>query len=307
MNKEIPVFLFNGFLDSGKTTLIKEIIESDKAYQGYNTLIIATEDGEVEYDSKWIKDNEVYVEIMLDDEYKDDLYFYNLFKKYQPKQIVIELNAFVDFSEFKFPRNFVVYQEVCLFDASKFELYYNNMKPIINKMVAYATLVVFNRTFDNNNLAKFRRNIRAFNQNCDVAFENKEGKLTTILNEDLPYNINSDLITIEDKDFPILYLDITECFDKYIDKTLTFNLYVREVTPNTIVVGRQIMTCCADDIQFFGFECLTDEFVFNNSFIKLTCKPIKHYSEIANHDVIMLKAIRIEKLEYVEEEYLEFS
>ena len=159
MNKEIPVFLFNGFLDSGKTTLIKEIIESDKAYQGYNTLIIATEDGEVEYDSKWIKDNEVYVEIMLDDEYKDDLYFYNLFKKYKPKQIVIELNAFVDFSEFKFPRNFVVYQEVCLFDASKFELYYNNMKPIINKMVAYATLVVFNRTFENNNLAKFRRNI----------------------------------------------------------------------------------------------------------------------------------------------------
>ena len=38
MNKEIPLFLFNGFLDSGKTTLIKEIIESDKAYQGYKTL-----------------------------------------------------------------------------------------------------------------------------------------------------------------------------------------------------------------------------------------------------------------------------
>ena len=307
MNKEIPVFLFNGFLDSGKTTLIKEIIEGEQSYRGYNTLIVATEDGEVEYDSEWIKKYEVNVEIMLDDEYKDEEYFYKLFKKYNPKQIVIELNAFVNFDEFKFPRNFVVYQEICLFDASKFELYYNNMKPIINKMVAYATLVVFNRTINNTNLGKFRRNIRAFNQRCDVAFENHEGKLTTILDEDLPYDINNSHINILDKDFPIWYLDITECFDKYKDKTITFNAYVREVNSKTIVVGRQIMTCCADDIQFYGFECLTDEFVFNNSLVRVTCIPIKHFSEIANHTVIMLKAIDIEKLDYVEEKYLEFN
>lgn len=306
MNKEIPIFLFNGFLDSGKTTLIKEIIEGEEAYRGYNTLIIATEDGEVEYDSKWVEANEVNLEIVLDDEYKDEEYFYKLVKKYDPKQIVIELNAFVDFEEFKLPRSFVVYQEITLFDTSKFELYYNNMKPLINKMVAYSTLVVFNRTYDNENLAKYRRNIRAFNQRCDVAFENNEGKLTTILDEDLPYDINSNEIVIEEKDFPIWYLDITECFDKYKDKVITFNAYVRDVNSNTIVVGRQIMTCCMDDIQFYGFECITDDYLFNNSYVKVTCTPIKHYSEIAKANVIMLKAITIEKLEYVDEEYLEF-
>ena len=306
MNREIPVFLFNGFLDSGKTTLIKEIIEGESSYRGYNTLIVATEDGEVEYDKKWIEENEVYVEIILEDEYKDERYFYELLKKYNPKQIVIELNAFVDFDEFKLPRNFVVYQEITLFDASKFEIYYNNMKPLINKMVTYSTLIVFNRTINNNNLSKFRRGIRAFNQRADVAFENNEGKLTTILDEDLPYDINSSHIDIEDQYFPIWYLDITECFDKYQDKTITFNAYIRQVNNKTIVVGRQIMTCCADDIQFYGFECLTDEKLFNNSLVRITCKPIKHYSEIANHDVIMLKGIKIEKLDYVEEKYLEF-
>ncbi len=307
MDREIPVFLFNGFLDSGKTTLIKEIIESEEAYRGFNTLIVATEDGEVEYDSKWIKENEVNVEIILDDEYKDEMYFYNLFKKYNPKQIVIELNAFVDFDAFKFPRSFVVYQEITLFDATKFELYFNNMKPLVNKMVEYSTLVVFNRCVDNGNLAKYRRNIRAFNQRTEVAFENGDGKLTTILNEDLPYDISLDDITVNDEDFPIWYLDITECFDKYKDKTITFNAYVREVNNNTIVVGRQIMTCCADDIQFYGFECLTSEFVLNNSLVKVTCTPIKHYSEIAKANVIMLKASKIETLNYVEEEYLEFK
>lgn len=306
MNNEIPVFLFNGFLDSGKTTLIKEIIESDKGYQGYNTLIIATEDGEVEYDLNWQKKYEVNVVIINDDEYKEELYFYELVKTYRPKQIVIELNAFIDFNEFRLPRNFSIYQEITLFDTAKFELYYNNMKPLINQMVQYSSLIVFNRCGKNENLGKYRRNIRAFNQKADVAFENEDGKLTTILDEDLPYDINSDSIYIEDNNFPIWYLDITECFDKYENKEITFKAYIRDINSNTIVVGRQIMTCCLDDIQFYGFECITDLRFNNNVFVEVKCKPIKHYSEIAKANVIMLEAISIKELEFVEEEYLEF-
>ena len=306
MNKEIPVFLFNGFLDSGKTTLIKEIVSQTDAYKNYNTLIIATEDGEEEYDQSWQDENQVHVVIVTDDEYKDELFFYELYKKYQPKQIVIEMNAFLDFEAFKLPRSFVVYQEITLFDASKFELYYNNMKPLINQMVSYATLVVFNRCNDNKNLSRYRRNIKAFNQKCDVAFENQEGKMTTILDEDLPYEINEKSFIVKDKDFPIFYLDISECFDKYAGKIITFNTYVRGIEAETLIVGRKIMTCCEDDIQFYGFECITDLVFDLNSYVELTCVPVMHYSDIAKREVIMLKAINIKELDYVEEEYLEF-
>ena len=307
MNNEIPVFLFNGFLDSGKTTLIKEIIEGETSYHGYNTLIIAFEDGETVYDEEWIRKNEVNVVVVDDDEYQDEVFFYELVKKYRPKQIVMELNAFVDFNELKLPRNFAVYQEVTLFDTTKFELYYNNMKPLINRMVQYSSLIVFNRCGNNiNDLGRYRRYIRAFNQSGNVAFENEEGKLTTILNEDLPYDIRSKNIVIEDKDFPIWYLDITECYDKYEGKEITFNAYVREITNDTIVVGRKIMTCCEDDIQFYGFEGLTNEKVKNNTFVYITCKAIKHYSTIANANVIMLDIIDIKELDYIEENYLEF-
>ena len=307
MNYEIPVFLFNGFLDSGKTTLIKEIIEGEKSYHGYNTLIIAFEDGENGYDEEWIKNNEINVVIVEDEEFKDELFFYELVKKYKPKQIVMELNAFIDFDELRMPRNFAVYQEVTLFDASKFELYYINMKPLINRMVQYSSLIVFNRCANNiSDLGKYRRYIRTFNQSGNVAFENEDGKLTTILNEDLPYDIKSDHIKIEDKDFPVWYLDITECYDKYANKEITFNAYVREITSETVVVGRKIMTCCEDDIQFYGFEGLTDKKVTNNSFVSVTCKPIKHFSSIAQATVIMLEILEIKELDYVEESYLEF-
>ena len=307
MNREIPVFLFNGFLDSGKSTLIKEIIESEENYQNYNTLIVSLEEGEVEFDSKWLKENKVNYVYIEEDEHKNEEFFLDLIEKYEPKQVVIELNAFVDVMEMKLPKNFKIYQEVTLFDASKFEIYFNNMKPIINQLVAYSSLVVFNRCDDSKNLSTYRRMIRAFNQQTEIAFEMPDGKMTTILDEDLPYDINSDHIVVEDKDFPIFYLDVTECFDKYKDKTVSFNAFVRDAKSDTLVVGRRIMTCCEDDIQFYGFECLTTPDFADGTYINLKCKVVKSYSSIANGFVIMLDVNEIEVIDNREEEYLEFN
>ena len=47
---EIPVYLFTGFLDSGKTSFIRETVEDDQFSTGEKTLLIACEEGEVEYD-----------------------------------------------------------------------------------------------------------------------------------------------------------------------------------------------------------------------------------------------------------------
>ena len=48
--KEVPVFLLNGFLESGKTSLIKEIVENNDNYHNNSTVIICCEEGEVEYE-----------------------------------------------------------------------------------------------------------------------------------------------------------------------------------------------------------------------------------------------------------------
>ena len=40
---EVPVFLINGFLESGKTTLIKDIINQDSKLQKLDTLLIVCE------------------------------------------------------------------------------------------------------------------------------------------------------------------------------------------------------------------------------------------------------------------------
>ena len=49
---EIPVYLFSGFMDSGKSSLIREtLIEGEFSQQG-KTLLILCEDGEVEFEEE---------------------------------------------------------------------------------------------------------------------------------------------------------------------------------------------------------------------------------------------------------------
>ena len=48
--KQIPVYLFTGFLEGGKTTFIQSSLEDKRFNGGENTLVIRCEDGEEEYD-----------------------------------------------------------------------------------------------------------------------------------------------------------------------------------------------------------------------------------------------------------------
>ena len=44
--REIPVYLFTGFLDAGKTTFIQETLEDPQFNDGQKTLILLCEEGE---------------------------------------------------------------------------------------------------------------------------------------------------------------------------------------------------------------------------------------------------------------------
>ena len=112
--KEVPLFLLNGFLESGKTTLIKEIIENNENYQNNSTVVIACEQGEIEYDEEWCEKNQVHIEYIENQEDFTPAYLKNLDKIYCADQYVIEYNSFFDFEAQEFPRNFVIYHQITL-------------------------------------------------------------------------------------------------------------------------------------------------------------------------------------------------
>lgn len=91
--QEIPIYLFTGFMDSGKTSLIKEtLLENGFAEQG-KSLIICCEDGDVEYDEQELKQmNAQLVMVEKEEDFTAELLQkFNL--SYLPDQIFIEYNG----------------------------------------------------------------------------------------------------------------------------------------------------------------------------------------------------------------------
>ena len=61
---EIPVYVFMGFLDSGKTTFVKETLLDREFTGGAKTLLLVCEDGEEEYDEKDLKKKNIFLEFI---------------------------------------------------------------------------------------------------------------------------------------------------------------------------------------------------------------------------------------------------
>ena len=308
MKEEFPIFVVNGFLDSGKTTLIKNIILGNKNLHN-STVVIATEDGEEEYDKEWQAKTGVHVEFVSSQAELTPEFMEDLLSVYRPNQMVIEYNSFWDYEDQDFPDYMVIYQQITMIDASTFSVMFNNMKKIFNVMVKYSSMIIFNRCDTNeSNISSYRRQIRMFNPNAEVAFERADGSMYTALEEDLPYDLNKPEVIIGEEDYPIWYMEVFDRKDKYFNRSFRFKTFVRDILDNTFVCGRNVMTCCEDDIQFLGFEVIneSDYKPQIGDCIYITCVPVIKLSELAKEEVVMLKASAISKLPKQKEEVLSF-
>ena len=290
--KELPIFLLNGFLESGKTTLIKEIVENNEQYHDNSTVIIACEDGEVEYDDDWCEKYQVHVEKIENQEDLTPKYLERLDQVYMPDRIVIEYNSFFDWESQEFPDYMVIYQQITLIDASTFNVMFNNMKKIFQSNVLNSSLVIFNRCDGIKDLGLYRRWIRGLTQQAQIAFEDKNGNLTTMLDEDLPYDLSKDVICFEEDVYPTWYVDVFDNYEKYFNKTFKFKAFVRGIEKKTIVVGHDVMTCCSEDIQFLGYEVVNESKtkVKLGDCVYLECYVTREYSDLAQEEVVMLHA-----------------
>ena len=66
MMEDIPVYLFTGFLDAGKTKFIQETLEDERFNNGENTLLLICEEGEEEYDPSTFSGPNVFIELIDD-------------------------------------------------------------------------------------------------------------------------------------------------------------------------------------------------------------------------------------------------
>ena len=88
-----PVYMINGFLESGKTSFISYTLAQPYFRTAGRTLLILCEEGEEEYEASLLKKNRTIVETIEDEENFTAEYLLELDKKYNPERVVIEYNG----------------------------------------------------------------------------------------------------------------------------------------------------------------------------------------------------------------------
>lgn len=254
----IPVYMINGFLESGKTQFISYTLAQPYFQTKGKTLLLLCEEGEEEYDEELLKASKTVVELIEDEEDFNPEYLKELEKKHKPERIVIEFNGVWNPKNIELPKNWRIDQQITNIDASTFQMYYTNMKSLVAEHVRNSEMIIFNRCDDLEDLASFKRNIKAVNAQAEVIFEDKDGELNVSLAEELPFDLDADVIKLDDRGYAIWYIDIMDNLERYDGKTIEYIGVVAK--PPTFesgyfVPGRMAMTCCADDMAFLGFAC----------------------------------------------------
>ena len=260
---DIPIYLITGFLESGKTTFINFTVAQEYFQIDEPTLLITKEEGEVEYDEKELLKYNTVLEVVENQEQFTPDYLKKLKRRYSPERVILEYNplwSVKSLEEMEMPRGWGIVQEIVTVDASCFQIYMQNLnlKSIFMEMVQHADMVMFNRCRPEDPLPSFRRSIKVVNPACDVLFENEEGEINNIFEDAMPYDLDADVIDIEDADYGIFYVDMEDHPERYRGKTVRFKgrvLKSEDAKAEFFVPGRMAMTCCADDTTFIGYIC----------------------------------------------------
>ena len=262
----MPVYLFLGFLEGGKTTFIQKTLGDSRFVNGDRTLLLVCEEGEVEFDTTDFEKNNIFLRVIEDIEDLNEDNLNRLVEETGAQRVMIEYNGMWLVNELfeRMPEGWMIYQVMFFADSNTFLNYNQNMRSLVVDKLNVCELVVFNRIeregFDK---MEFHKIVRGISRRTDIAYEYTDGKAEYDDIEDpLPFDDGSDHFVIADKDFALFYRDICEEMEKYDGKTVTFKSFTMDSPKfprNAYAVGREIMTCCVEDIQYSWMVAIYDE------------------------------------------------
>lgn len=254
----MPLFLINGFLEAGKTEFLKFTMQQEYFQAEGKSLLIVCEEGEEEYEKELLEETKTAVVYVEEREKLTPEYLEELELLYNPERVLMEWNGMWNLEELKLPEDWDLYQQITIIDGSTFDLYLNNMKPLVGAMVRSSEMIIMNRCDDIEDLDAYRRVLKGMNPQVQIVFEDSDGEVEEFTEADLPYDVNADVIEISPQAYGIWYIDTMDKPDRYRGKTVEFTAMVLkapEFPKNYFVPGRMAMTCCEADMTFLGFMC----------------------------------------------------
>lgn len=285
--RDIPVFLFTGFLGAGKSTFIKETLESPEFGNDGRTLLLICEEGDCEYEPEKFVGPGVRIETLESEDELNEANLRMIAAKGGFDRVVVEYNGMWENQKLFgcMPPGWLIAQEMALFDAGTFMMYNQNMRQLCFNKMQTADMVVFNRCEKGFDKMPYHKEVRIANRRNMIVYEYGPNDIEPDDIEDpLPYDMTASKIEIEDEWFAEWYRDLNENEDNYDNKTFIIKgrVALSDELPNgQFAFGRHIMTCCEADIQFAGllsyYSGAVDLKV--GDWVKITAKVRVEYAE----------------------------
>ena len=303
---EIPVYLFTGFLEAGKTKFLQETL-CDPSFMEKGpdrTLVLMCEEGEEELDPRDFASKNVFVETIDAPSRVNPDKLEALRRKTDASRVMIEYNGMWLLSDLfrALPEGWFVCQQMFFADSNTIGVFNANMRNLVVDKLQNCDLVVFNRCSENEtDYEALHKLVRGVSRRTDIVYETLDGNATYDDIEDpLPFDVSAPIIEIGDRDYALFYRDLSDNMDTYHKKTVRYLAQVNRPSRHKdgFVLGRPIMTCCAEDITFSGLFCENGaDQVENGEWIRITAELTVKRSKLYGRKGPVLRALRIDKAE----------
>lgn len=310
-----PVYLFTGFLDSGKTTLIKDTLNDEQFMKDIDrTLILCFEQGEESYDNDFLDAHNTFIEFFDSSLDLTVEKIQELDTLYHPSQVFIEYNGsekITDTLLSGMPSYWPLVEILTTVDASTFGNFIGNMRGFLYEQLRYSDVVICNRCTEDTSANLLRGNIKAINRRAQIFYEGNFGAPANLKDGLLPFDKKADTLDIKDDDYGLWYMDASEHPDDYEGKTVILRGKYAEPLKgyeNSVVLGRQAMVCCAQDTALCGITVTgvkASEMHQNDWYEvegKLKTVPISNGGK-----TLVIYASRVQEYPGIPDEYVYFS
>ena len=309
----VPVYMLTGFIESGKTTMIQNMLTDEGFSSGQATLILSFEEGVEELDEDFLKEHNCTLVSFEKQEELTALRLKELNQQYLPERVFIEYNSMWGLEKLvstRLPLRWEWVQVICLADATTFDSYMTNMRKLMTDPMKDADLIIINRCGPSFNKSGWRRQLRALNPSANILFENPDGTTEDgVADEDLPYDMKADVIDVADEQFGTLYLDAMDHPERYDGKTLRLvgqPMPQKEFPAGFYYFSRPAMTCCSNDIQPCGWVCKGAAKPSARGYVRLTARA-QTVTTPDGQSTMMLHEISTEKCAAPKEPYVTFA
>lgn len=319
--EEMMVYVIMGFLEAGKTSLIRDLLTDELFDDEAKTLVLACEEGEEEYEQAMLEKVNSACEYIEDEESFNGRIVEKFLKKHRPDRIIIEYNGmwttrhipelYDELEEICFDRE-VIFQTIDVVNDETFSLYMKNMPSMMVEQFRVSEMIIVNRcTVQNTNKAAVRGSVKAVNPRAQIVYESEDDAFYE-MKEEMPFDIHADIIEVGNDDFGMWYVDMIDNEPVYSGKTLKLTGMIqkpRGLERGYVVFGRYAMTCCADDVQYLGFLCKADDWseYKNKDYVTITARLEFKFRKEYGEEGPVFYAEKVERAQKPQEELVYFN